>query len=70
MVKGVLYYTSQTHKLNIKSSTETELLDTDDVVPQLLWKIYFLEYQGYRIEASKLYRYNMSAMLLEKNWKT
>ena len=36
---------------------------------QLFWMRYFLEDQGYRVGASKIYQDNMSTMSLKKNWK-
>ncbi len=39
---GVIYGTSKGQKLNVKSSTEAELVGTDDVMPQMLWNLYFL----------------------------
>ena len=36
MGKGVMYYTSHKQELNIKISTEMELVATDDVMTQLL----------------------------------
>jgi hypothetical protein len=44
--RGVIYGTSKRQKLNTKSSTETELVGVDDVMPQVLWTLYFLEAQG------------------------
>ena len=69
MVKGGLYSTSHKQKLNTKSSTGMELMDTDDVMPQLLWTRYFLEAWGYRIGLSKMYQDNMSTIILDKNGK-
>ena len=40
--KGDLYYMHHKQKLNTMRSTEVELVATDDVMPQLLWKIYLL----------------------------
>ena len=56
-------------KLVSKSSTEAELVATNDVMPQLLWTKYFLEAQDYVTKANKLYQDNMSTILLEKNGK-
>jgi hypothetical protein len=64
---GTLYGTSRRQKLNTKSSTESELVGADDVMPQILWTLYFLEAQGYKIDDNVLYQDNQSAMLLEKN---
>ena len=38
-------------------------------MPQMLWKRYFLEAQGYGIDENIFYQDNTSAMLLEKNKK-
>jgi hypothetical protein len=67
MGKGAIYGTSTKHKLNTKSSTESELVGVNDVMPQILWTRYFLEAQGYDVEDSIIYQDNQSTMLLEKN---
>ena len=38
MDKGEIYSTSHKHKLNTKISTETELVEAGDLMPQLLRK--------------------------------
>jgi hypothetical protein len=53
--------------LNTKSSTEAELVGADDVLPQMLWTLYFLEAQGYKIDNNILYQDNKSSILLETN---
>ena len=70
MVKRILYYMSKKQKLNTYISTETELVAEDNVMPKILWTRYFLESQGYRVGASKIYQDNMSAMFLKKNRKS
>jgi hypothetical protein len=65
--QGVIYGTSKRQKLNTKSSTEAELVGADDVMPQMLWTLYFLEAQGYKINNNVLYQDNKSAILLESN---
>ncbi len=64
---GVIYGTSKSQKLNTKSSTEAEIVGTDDVMPQILWTLYFLEAQGYKIKKNTLYQDNKSSILLETN---
>ena len=64
---GVIYGTSKGQKLNVKSSTEAEIVGTDDVMPQILWTLYFLEAQGYKIDDNILYQDNKSSILLETN---
>lgn len=67
--KGVAYGSSIRQKLNTKSSTEAELVATNDFMPQILWTRHFLEAQGYKIEENVVYQDNQSAILLEKNGK-
>jgi hypothetical protein len=54
-------------RLNTRSSTEGELVDVSDVLPQVLWTRYFLTEQGYDEKDSIVYQYNQSAIYLEKN---
>jgi hypothetical protein len=56
-------------KINTRSSTESELVGSHDLAPQMIWARYFIEAQGYKLEESALNQDNMSAMLLEMNWK-
>jgi hypothetical protein len=65
--RGVIYGTSKGQKLNTKSSTKAELVGTDDVTPQILWTLFFLEAQGHKIEDNILYQDNKSSILLETN---
>ena len=67
--KGFGYATSTKQKLNTKSSTEAELVGCDDVIGQIIWTNYFLEWQGYNCSNTILYQDNKSAILLEKNGK-
>jgi hypothetical protein len=48
--RGMIYGISKRQKLNTKSSTEAELVGVDDVMPQVLWTLYFIEAQGYKID--------------------
>jgi hypothetical protein len=65
--RGVIYGTSKRQELNTKSLTESELVGADDVLPQMLWTLYFLESQGYKINNNILYQDNKSSILLETN---
>ena len=60
------YSLSTKKKLNTNSSTETELMAVNDMLPRILWTRYFLEVQGYQVEDSSVCQDNISAMLLEK----
>ena len=65
--RGVIYGISKRQKLNTKSSTESEVVGADDVMPQMLWTRYFLEAQGFKIHDNVLYQDNKSSILLENN---
>jgi len=65
--KGAIYSTSQKQKLNILSSTESELIALADILPQTIWTANFLNKQGYDVGKSVIYQDNMSTMLLAKN---
>jgi hypothetical protein len=43
---GSIYSTSSGQKLVARSSTESELIGVHDVLPQVLWTLYFLKAQG------------------------
>ena len=44
---SLLYGTLRKHQMNTKSSTQAEIVLADDVLPQMLWTLYFIEAQGY-----------------------
>jgi hypothetical protein len=56
-------------KLNMDSSTTSELVGVHQALPTVLWVKLFLEAQGYNIEENIVYQDNMSAILLENNGK-
>jgi hypothetical protein len=60
---------SRKQKLNTRSSTEAELVATDDAMNLVLWTKLFLEAQGYKVDKTVVYQDNKSAILLEKNGK-
>eukprot|EP00957_Ditylum_brightwellii_P134088 10223066-Ditylum_brightwellii.AAC.1 len=47
--KGAMFSTSTKQKLNTRSLTEAELVRVNGIMPQVLWKNYFLEAQGMRL---------------------
>ena len=67
MGKGSVFSTSTKQKLNTRSSTESELVAVDDVMPHILWTKNFLRSQGYKTDPSRVYQDNLSTMLLAKN---
>ena len=48
-------------------SAEAELVRVYDLMPQVLWRQYFLETQGMKDSDIVTYNYNQSAMKLKKN---
>jgi hypothetical protein len=67
MGRGFLITASTKQKLNTLSSTESELVGVDDMMPIVIWTRYFLLSQGYGIIENLLLQDNMSSILLEKN---
>ena len=65
---GAIYSSSSKQKLNTKSSTESELVGANDILPQALWTKYFLIHQGYDT-TSVMNQDNQSTMRLEENGK-
>jgi hypothetical protein len=56
-------------KIITKSSIKAELVGVDDSLGYIFWACYFIQEQGFDMEASLIYQDNMSAMLLETNGK-
>jgi hypothetical protein len=67
--QGMALSYSWKQEIMTKISTEAELVVVDDSLGYILWAQYFMQEQGYDMEASLLYQDNMSAMLLETNGK-
>ena len=67
--KGAAQSISRKQKLNTRSSTEAELVGTDDVSVMILWTKLFMEAQGYEIKTNLLYQDNKSSILLLNNGK-
>ena len=65
--KGSFMSTSIKHILNTISSTETERVAADDLMPHLCWNNYFLEFQGYNVNSTIMYQGNQSEILLKNN---
>ena len=61
---------SSKQKINVKHSTEVELIGVDDRLPQVLYNQYFLEEQGYGIEQNVIIQYNKSCFMLKRNGKS
>ncbi len=66
---GFPIVSSTKQKLNTRSSTESELVGVDDMMPSILWTRYFLMSQGYNVRDNILFQDNKSTILLERNGK-
>ena len=64
--RGALINVSRKHKLNVESSTESELVSTIDVLGIITWSKYFTEAQGHTIKNDVLFQNNKSTILLAK----
>ena len=58
--EGALFAASWKQKLNVRSSTEGELVGLDDALPIILWCKYFIEAQGYTVEHNIVHQDNKS----------
>jgi hypothetical protein len=67
--KGSIYSLSRKQWINMKSSTEAELVGVDDGMPLVLWTRIFLTAQGFKLKDNVVFQDNQSAILLEKNGK-
>jgi hypothetical protein len=67
--KGAMQSIARKQKMNVRSSTEGELVAVDDAATMILWTKLFLEAQGYDVEKNIVYQDNKSAILLETNGK-
>ncbi len=63
--RGFPISVSTKQKLNTKSSTESELVGVDDMMPIIIWTRYFLMEQGYGVVENLLLQDNKSSILLE-----
>ena len=65
--KGIIHGKASKQKLNVKSSTEAEVVGMSDYLPFSLWMANFLDAQGYKLLNNIVLQDNMSAMKMEKN---
>jgi len=67
--KGAVQSISVKQKINTRSSTEAELVSTDDIVSKVQWTKLFVEAQDLDITDNVICRDNQSTMKLEQNGK-
>ena len=65
--QGAIISGSRKQKINVKSSTESELVALDNDLPLILWYLYFIEVQGYTVEQNVVFKDNQSTMRLAMN---
>ena len=64
---GLIHQKSSKQKLNVKSSTEAEIVGTSEYMPYNVWVYNFLESQGYKLHENILFQDNQSAIKMETN---
>jgi hypothetical protein len=67
MGRGFPFAVSTKQKLNTRSSTESELVGINDMMPIIIWTCYFLLSQGYGVVENLLLQDNKSSILLKRN---
>jgi hypothetical protein len=68
--KGCFQCISTKQKVNLRSSTEAELISMDDIVSKVMWTKLFMQEKGCKIIENIVYRDNTSAMKMEIIGKT
>ena len=69
MGRGLPFVTPTKQNLNIRSSTEADIVRVDDCMEEVCWTHYFLESQDYNVTEKIFYQENQSEILLDKNGK-
>ena len=64
---SIVHSKSSIPKLNVKSSTEGEIVGVSDFLPNMIWARMFLQEQGYTLKNNTLYQDNQSAMKIILN---
>ena len=64
---GIVHGKSSRENLNVKSSTEAEIVGMSDYLPNTLWTYNFIRAQEYEIRDNVLYQDNMSAIKMGEN---
>ena len=67
MGDGASTFLSHKQGMNTRSSTEAEVVATDEIISPVIWTWLFLKAQGYPIKENILYHNNKSTMLLKTN---
>eukprot|EP00957_Ditylum_brightwellii_P051240 3884996-Ditylum_brightwellii.AAC.1 len=54
-------------KLNMGSSTEAKLVGIDSALKYIMWKLYFIQAQGFKVKKNILLQGNKSTILMANN---
>ena len=65
--KGLIHHKSSKHKLNTKSSAESELVGASDYIGHTVWLKRFMEIEGQKFNNILFYQDNESAIKLASN---
>ena len=68
MGTGTLHQQSSKQKLNVKISTESEIVGTSGYIPYNVWLYNFSGEQGYKVRDNILFQDNQSAIKSENEW--
>ena len=69
MGRGFPIVNSTKQKLDMRSSTKSEIIAADDCMPTMCWTRCFAEAQVCRVNENTVFKDNKSAILVEKNGK-
>jgi hypothetical protein len=69
MGEGAISGSSRKQKVNLRSSTESELIGGDDKIAKVLWTKRSLKWQAFLVKLNIIYQDNTSTMKLERNGK-
>ena len=64
---GIIHAKSSKQKINVKSSTESELVGGSKYCPYNIWQMMFMEHQGYPLHRNVLFQDNQSTIKMHKN---
>ena len=67
--KGAIISSSTKQKVNARSSTESELIASDDKLGKIISTKTFMEHQDFKVKVNLIYQDNTNTMKLQINGK-
>ena len=67
--KGAIISSSTKQKVNARSSTESELIASDDKLGKIISTKKFMEHQDFKVKVNLIYQDNTNTMKLQNNGK-